>query len=145
MYFVYLFSITKSQNELKGFPLPCDCRDDDVFILGGRQLLADERQTGWLQLPVELQEKTGPRFSADQTGGFGENNGGMGQWVSTVFQYEIWAQFHKAAQHTNLLKHEIVASLKTGLPTKFPRDFQDKPTTAEYQQQAICNKWTFGW
>ena len=34
---------------------------------------------------------------------------------------------------------------KTGLPTKFPRDFQDKQTTAEYRYQAICNKWKLGW
>ena len=39
------------------------------------------------------------------------------------------AQFHRAAKHNNLL-----SMIKTGgLPTKFPRDFQDKQTTAEYQ------------
>ena len=30
-------------------------------------------------------------------------------------------------------QHEISASIKTGLPTKFPRDVQDEQTTAETQ------------
>ena len=37
------------------------------------------------------------------------------------------AQLHRAA------KHEIVALIKTELPNKFPHDFLDKQTTAEYQ------------
>ena len=33
-------------------------------------------------------------------------------------------QFHRAAKHKNLLStHEIFDFIKTGFPTKFPRDF----------------------
>ena len=39
----------------------------------------------------------------------------------------IRAQFHRAA------KHDIPSLIKTGLPTKFPCDFQDEQTKAEYQ------------
>ena len=42
------------------------------------------------------------------------------------------AQFHRAAKQTNLLSMTFFALIKTGLPTKFPREFQDKQTTAEY-------------
>ena len=51
-------------------------------------------------------------------------------------QCDTWAQFHRAAKHTNLL------SMK--LPAKFPHDFQDEQTTAEcklasnIQQMEIC-------
>ena len=31
------------------------------------------------------------------------------------------------------------------MPTKFPRDFQDKHTTAEYQYEATCNKRRIDW
>ena len=43
-----------------------------------------------------------------------------------------WAQFYRAAKQKNLLSMTFFALITTGLPTKFPRDFQDKQTTAEY-------------
>ena len=35
-------------------------------------------------------------------------------------------------KHTNLLSMKYFALIETGLPTKFPCDFQDKQTTADY-------------
>ena len=46
---------------------------------------------------------------------------------------ELRAQIHRAASHKNLLCMKFLPSYKkTRLPTKFPRDFQNKQT-AEYQ------------
>ena len=42
-------------------------------------------------------------------------------------------QFHRAAKHKNLLSMKFLALITTGLPTQFPRDFQDKQTKSEYQ------------
>ena len=39
---------------------------------------------------------------------------------------------YRASTKTFQASHEIFAMIKTGLPTKFPRDCQDKQT-AEYQ------------
>ena len=45
---------------------------------------------------------------------------------------QIRAKFHRAAiKQKNLFS--MFALIKTGLPSKFSRDFQDKQTTAEYQ------------
>ena len=53
-------------------------------------------------------------------------------WV--LCQWSIpWAQFHRAAEHTNLLTMKFSSLIKTGLPTKFSRDFKDKQTAAEYK------------
>ena len=45
------------------------------------------------------------------------------------------AQFHRAARHKKIanIKYEMSSLIKTGLPTKCPRDFEEKQTTAEYQ------------
>ena len=40
-------------------------------------------------------------------------------------------------------QYEVSSLIKTGLPTQFPRDFQHKQTTANYQKRAICNKRKF--
>ena len=42
------------------------------------------------------------------------------------------AHFHIAAKQTNVLSMKFLPQ-KIGLRTKFPRDLQDKQTTAEYQ------------
>ena len=48
-------------------------------------------------------------------------------------RFKYRAQFHRVAKHNKIAEHEIFALIKTGLPTKFPLDFQDKQTIAEYQ------------
>ena len=39
----------------------------------------------------------------------------------------------RAAKQKRIAQHDNFALIKTGLPTKFPRDYEDKQTTAEHQ------------